>query len=182
MNERHDALLAAAKFIQVVNQIVTSMPGRQVATVGKIQTIPGAYNIISGKVILGLDVRDLDQSRIDMLFSKMKDEAQKIGQASGTKFSFKQVIDDKPALCDPRLQKLIENSAKQLKLTTKSLPSGATHDAQSIGRLAPMGVIFIPSIRGISHAPQEFSRPQDIANGANVLLGAVIHLDKETLK
>ena len=182
MNERHDALLAAAKFIQVVNQIVTSMPGRQVATVGKIQTIPGAYNIISGKVILGLDVRDLDQSRIDMLFSKMKDEAQKIGQASGTKFSFQPVIDDKPALCDPRLQQLIENSAKQLNLTTKSLPSGATHDAQSIGRLAPMGVIFIPSIGGISHAPQEFSRPQDIANGANVLLGAVIHLDRETLK
>jgi beta-ureidopropionase / N-carbamoyl-L-amino-acid hydrolase len=178
MNERHDALLAGAKFIESVNQIVTSIPGRQVATVGKIQTIPGAYNIVSGKVILGLDVRDLEESRIEMLFGKMKDEAQKIGQASGTKFSFQQVIDDKPALCDPRLQQIIENSAKQLDLTTKSLPSGATHDAQSIGRLAPMAVIFIPSIGGVSHAPQEFSRPQDISNGANVLLRSVIQLDK----
>ncbi len=178
MNERHDALLAGAKFIEAVNQIVTSIPGRQVATVGKIQTIPGAYNIIPGKVILGLDVRDLDQSRIEMLFGKMKDEAQKIGQASGTKFSFQQVIDDKPALCNERVRQVIEHSAKQLKFTTKSLPSGATHDAQSIGRLAPMGVIFIPSIGGISHAPQEFSRAQDISNGANVLLRSVIELDE----
>ncbi len=182
MNERHDALLAAAKFIQAVNQIVTSIPGRQVATVGKIQTIPGAYNIVSGKVILGLDVRDLEQSRIEMLFSKMQDEAQKIAQAGGTKFSFQPVIDDKPALCDPRLRQLIGSSAKQLNLSTKSLPSGATHDAQSIGRLAPMAVIFIPSIGGISHAPAEFSRPQDISNGANVLLRATIQLDKEVWK
>ena len=182
MNERHDALLAAAKFIQAVNQIVTSVPGRQVATVGKIQTIPGAYNIVPGKVILGLDVRDLDQSRIDMLFDRMNDEAQKISQASGTKFSFQQVIDDKPALCDKRLQQLIENSAKQLNFTTKSLPSGATHDAQSMARLVPVGMIFIPSIGGISHAPAEFSRPQDISNGANVLLRALIQLDKDTLK
>lgn len=178
MNERHDALLAGAKFIQAVNQIVTSIPGRQVATVGKIQTIPGAYNIIPGKVILGLDVRDLDQSRIEMLFGKMKDEAQKIGRAGGTKFSFQQVIDDKPALCDERVRQVIENSAKQLNFSTKSLPSGATHDAQSIGRLAPMGVIFIPSIGGISHAPQEFSRAHDVSNGANVLLRSVIQLDK----
>src|ERR1700723_662459 len=176
MNERHDALLAGAKFIGSVNQIVTSMPGRQVATVGKIQTIPGAYKIIPGKVILGLDVRDLEESRIEMLFGKMQDEAQKIGQASGTKFSFQQVIDDQPALCDPRVQQLIQNSAMQLNFTAKSLPSGATHDAQSIGRLAPMGVIFIPSIGGISHGPAECSPAQDISNGANVLLRSVIQL------
>jgi beta-ureidopropionase / N-carbamoyl-L-amino-acid hydrolase len=59
------------------------------------------------------------------------------------------------------------------------LPSGATHDAQSVARLAPSGMIFIPSIGGISHAPEEFSRPQDVVNGANVLLRSVLQLDAQ---
>ncbi len=180
MNQRHDALLAAAKFIEAVNRVATGIPGLQVATVGKIQAIPGAYNVIPGKVILGLDVRDLDESRIDMLFAKMRDEAQQIAQASGTKFSFNQIVADQPALTDQRLRKLIADSAKQLNLTTKLLPSGATHDAQSMARIAPIGMIFIPSIAGISHAPEEFSRPQDIANGANVLLRSVLQLDAQS--
>jgi N-carbamoyl-L-amino-acid hydrolase len=179
MNQRHDALLAGAKFIEAVNRVVISMPGRQVATVGRIQVIPGAYNIVPGKVILGLDVRDLDEARMDMVFSKIRDEAQKIGQASGTKFSYQQVVGDRPALCDPRLRQLVTESAKQLNLTTKLLPSGATQDAQSMARLAPSGMIFIPSIGGISHAPEEFSRPQDVVNGVNVLLRAVLHLDTQ---
>jgi beta-ureidopropionase / N-carbamoyl-L-amino-acid hydrolase len=180
MDQRHDALLAGAKFIEAVNRIITSIPGRQVGTVGKIQAIPGAYNVVPGRVILGLDVRDLDQARIDMLFSKIRDEAQQIGQASGTKFSFQQVVADRPALTDPRLRQFIADSARQLNLTTKLLPSGATHDAQSMARLAPSGMIFIPSIAGISHAPEEFSRPQDIINGANVLLGSVLRLDSQS--
>jgi N-carbamoyl-L-amino-acid hydrolase len=179
MNQRHDALLAGAKFIEAVNRIVTSIPGRQVGTVGKIQAIPGAYNVVPGRVVLGLDVRDLEQEKIDTLFSKMRNEAEQIGQASGTKFSFHQVVADKPALTDPRLRQIIADAAKQLNLSTKLLPSGATHDAQSMARLAPAGMIFVPSIGGISHAPEEFSRPQDIVNGANVLLGAVQRLDAQ---
>jgi N-carbamoyl-L-amino-acid hydrolase len=179
MNQRHDALLAGAKFIEAVNRVVTSMPGRQVGTVGRIQVIPGAYNIVPGKVILGLDVRDLEETRMDMVFSKIRDEAQQIGQASGTKFSYQQVVGDRPALCDPRLRQIVAESAKQLNLTTKLLPSGATQDAQSMARLAPSGMIFIPSIGGISHAPEEFSRPQDVVNGVNVLLRAVLQLDTQ---
>lgn len=179
MNQRHDALLAAARFIEAVNRVVTSVPGRQVGTVGRIQAIPGAYNVVPGRVMLGLDVRDLDESRIDMLFGRIRDEAEQIGQASGTKFSFQQIVSDRPALSDPRLRQLIADSAKQLNLTTKVLPSGATHDAQSMSRLAPSGMIFIPSIGGISHAPEEFSRPPDIVNGANVLLRTVLQLDSQ---
>jgi len=179
MNQRHDALLAAAKFIEAVNRVVTSVPGRQVGTVGRIQAIPGAYNVIPGKVILGIDLRDLDEARMDMLFGKIQDEAQQIAQASGTKFSFQQVVGDRPALTDPRLRQLIADSAKQLNLTTKLLPSGATQDAGSMARVAPSGMIFIPSIGGISHSPEEFSRPQDIINGANVLLRTVLQLDSQ---
>src|SRR5580693_3832719 len=180
MNQRHDALLAAAKFIEAVNRVVTSVPGRQVGTVGRIQAIPGAYNVIPGRVMLGLDLRDLDESRMDMLFGKIRDEAEQIGQASGTKFSFQQVVADRPALTDPRLRQLIADSAKQLNLSTKLLPSGATQDAGSMARVGPSGMIFIPSIGGISHSPEEFSRSQDIVNGANVLLRTVLQLDSQS--
>jgi N-carbamoyl-L-amino-acid hydrolase len=131
-------------------------------------------------VILGLDLRDLDESRIDMLSGKIRDEAEQIAQASGTKFNFQQVVADRPALTDPRLRQLIADSAKQLNLSTKLLPSGATQDAGSMARVAPSGMIFIPSIGGISHAPEEFSRPQDIVNGANVLLRSVLQLDSRS--
>jgi N-carbamoyl-L-amino-acid hydrolase len=79
---------------------------------------------------------------------------------------------------DPRVRAIIDQSAKELRLTTKQMPSGAGHDAQDMARIGPVGMIFIPSIGGISHSPKEFSRPQDIENGANVLLGAVMRVDQ----
>jgi N-carbamoyl-L-amino-acid hydrolase len=177
MNHRQDALLAAAKFIEAVNRVATSTPGRQVATVGRIEALPGAYNVIPGKVTLGLDLRDLQSSRMDEMFAQLQKDSAEIAATTGTKFSFHQIVDDKPVLTDPKMRKIITDSAATLHLTAKPEPSGATQDAQSIGHLAPMGMIFIPSIGGISHAPQEFSRPQDIVNGANVLLESVLTLD-----
>lgn len=178
MNNRRDALLAAAKFIEAVNRIVTSVPGRQVGTVGKIQAFPGAPNVIPGKVILTLELRDLDAAKIQMLFQKIRAEADQLAQASKVTFDFKDINTNIPAPTDPRIRAIIDSSAKELGLTTKQMPSGAGHDAQDMARLGPVGMIFIPSIGGISHSPKEFSRPQDIENGANVLLGALMRLDK----
>ncbi|HXH66665.1 MAG TPA: Zn-dependent hydrolase, partial [Candidatus Limnocylindrales bacterium] len=181
MDQRHDALLAAARLIEAVNREVTSIPGQQVGTVGRIQAIPGAYNVVPGKVILGLDVRDLDEARIKMVFDRIHHDADQIARTSGTKFSFQEIVDDRPALTDPRLRKIIADSANQLGLTTKLVPSGATQDAQSIGRLAPIGMIFVPSVGGISHAPEELTQPQDVINGVNVLLRSVLQLDSQNL-
>ena len=79
---------------------------------------------------------------------------------------------------DPRVRSLIAESAKELSLTTKVMPSGAGHDAQAMATLGPMGMIFVPSIGGISHSPKELSRPNDIVNGANVLLATLLRLDE----
>lgn len=179
MNNRRDALLAAAKFIEAVNRVVTSIPGRQVGTVGKIQAFPGAPNVIPGKVVLTLELRDLDGAKIQMLYQKIRAEADQIATASKVTFDFKELNTNIPAPTDPRIRAIIDSSAKELGLTTKQMPSGAGHDAQDMARLGPVGMIFIPSIGGISHAPKEFSRPQDIENGANVLLGALMRLDAE---
>ena len=177
MNQRHDALLAAARIIEAVNRVVTSMPGRQVGTVGRIGVVPGAYNVIAGEVIMGLDLRDLDSARIELLYQQIVAEAQGIAQATGTTVQFTEVTMDLPAPTDPGIRQFIADAAKALGLSTKPMPSGATHDAQSIARIAPIGMIFIPSAGGISHSPREYSRPQDITNGANVLLLTLLKLD-----
>src|SRR5258708_7581858 len=179
MNQRHDALLAGARFIEMVNKVVTGIPGRQVGTVGWIKPQPGAYNVIPGKVTLGLELRDLDASKINEMFTRIRGEAEQIGKLNGTRFSFSEPTMIHPALTDKRVQKLVDDNAKSLRLTTKLMPSGAGHDAQEIARIGPVGMIFIPSIGGISHSPKEFSRPEDIANGANVLLQTVLGLDKQ---
>lgn len=177
MNNRRDALLAAAKFIEAVNRVVTSVPGRQVGTVGRIQAFPGAPNVIPGKVVLTLELRDLDAAKIQMLFQKISAEADQIAQTSQVTFDFKPLNTNIPAPTDPRVRALIDQSAKELGLSTKVMPSGAGHDAQDMARIGPVGMIFIPSIGGISHSPKEYSTRKDIENGANVLLGALLKLD-----
>jgi len=178
MNNRQDALLAAAKFIEAVNRVVTSVPGRQVGTVGRINALPGAPNVIPGKVVLSLELRDLDAAKINMLFEKIQAEAQKIAADSKTKFDFKEINVNIPAPTDPQIRSMISVAARELGLTTKQMPSGAGHDAQDMARLGPVGMIFVPSVGGISHSPREFSRPEDIANGANVLLHTLLRLDR----
>jgi N-carbamoyl-L-amino-acid hydrolase len=164
MNNRQDALLAGAKFIESVNRIVTS--------------VPGAPNVIPGKVVLSLELRDLDAAKINMLYEKIRAEAQQIAAASRTKFDFKEINVNIPAPTDTRIRGLIGEAAKELGLSTKLMPSGAGHDAQDMARLGPVGMIFVPSVGGISHSPREFSHPEDIANGANVLLHTLLKLDR----
>jgi N-carbamoyl-L-amino-acid hydrolase len=177
MNQRKDALLAAAHYIVAVNRIVTSVPGRQVGTVGKIQAFPGAFNIVPGKVATSLGLRDLDAAKVQMLYEKIQAEVRQIEAATGTKFEFKQVTSSQPAPTDARFRRAIDEAAKQLGFTTKLLPSGAGHDAQEIAHICPIGMIFIPSRDGISHSPREFSTPEDITNGTNVLLHTLLKVD-----
>jgi beta-ureidopropionase / N-carbamoyl-L-amino-acid hydrolase len=181
MKGRRDALLAAAKYIEAVNRAVTSVPGRQVGTVGKIQAFPGAYNVIPGKVTTSLGLRDLDAAKTQMIFRKIQEEVRQIEKTTGTKFEFKQTNATPPAPTDVRVRRVIDEAARQLGFTTKFMPSGAGHDAQELAHLGPVGMIFIPSLDGISHSPREFSRPEDVTNGTNVLLHTLLRLDSTKL-
>ena len=112
-----------------------------------------------------------------MLYEKIRAGADQIGAATGTKFTYKPINENIPALTSEPIREKISEAAKDLGLTTKQMPSGAGHDAQDMALLGPMGMIFVPSVAGISHSPQEFSRPADIVNGANVLLHTLLKLD-----
>lgn len=180
MNERRDAMLSAARFTEMVNRVVTGEPGRQVGTVGRIQAFPGAPNVVPGKVTCTLELRDLDDRKVQRLYETIVRESATIGRRNDTSFAFHEFVSHESALCDERVRAIIGATAKELGFSTKSLPSGAGHDAQNMARVCPMGMIFIPSVGGISHAPKEYSRPQDITNGANVLLAALLRMDAAT--
>jgi len=177
MDQRHDAMLSAARFVDMVNRVVRAEPGRQVGTVGRLLAFPGAPNVIPGRVVCTLELRDLDASKIQRLFDGILGEAGRIGDANGTTFEFHSLHENVPAPSDPAIRAIIDDAAKELKLTTRHMPSGAGHDAQAMAQLGPMGMIFIPSIGGVSHSPKEFSMATDIERGARVLMGALLKAD-----
>jgi N-carbamoyl-L-amino-acid hydrolase len=180
MDQRQDALLAAARLIIAVNEIVTGAPGRQVGTVGRIRAEPGAPNVIPGRVVMSLELRDLSADTIRALFAEIQAAAERIAGASGTRISFSHLdVSAVPAPTDPLIRGAIAAAAERLGLSYQLMPSGAGHDAQNMARVAPTGLIFVPSVGGISHAPGEYTRPEDMANGAAVLLQTILALDRE---
>ena len=147
---------------------------------GKIAVQPGAYNVIPGKVVMGLEIRDLEADKIEMLFAAIEKRAATIAKDSKTSIQFLlQPNESKPALTDKKLQQVINTNAKALGFRTKFMQSGAGHDSQHMASIAPSAMIFIPSVAGISHSPKEFSTATDIANGANVLLQTILAIDKD---
>src|SRR4029079_6441140 len=158
MNRRRDALLVASQCIQAVNRIVRSVPGRQVGTVGKIRVEPGAYNVIPGRVVFGLELRELDDAKTMGFYRRIPAEFERLARAGGCTISFQETLASVPALTDPKIRRTIAAAARGLGLAPMELPSGAGHDAQEMARLGPAGMIFIPSQGGISHSPREYSK------------------------
>ena len=177
MDQRQDALLAAARFIDAVNRVVRQTPGRQVGTVGRMAVSPGAPNVIPGQVELSLEIRDLSMEKIDQVHEHIRTAAHPIAEDTGTTYHYDHFYTSRAALTDVGIRQYIANAADDLGLSALSMPSGAGHDAQSIALVAPIGMIFVPSVHGISHSPNEFSRPDDITNGADVLLHTTLRLD-----
>ncbi len=178
MDQRQDALLAAARFVDMVNRVVRADPGRQVGTVGRLQAFPGAPNVIPGRVVCTLELRDLEAAKIDRLYAAITDEARRIGEANRTTFAYHSLHENVPAPSDPAMRQIIADAAGEAGYSSRLMPSGAGHDAQAMAQLGPMGMIFIPSIGGISHSPKEYSTPEDVVRGAAVLMGAVLRADK----
>ena len=183
MNKRRDAMVAAARLTLDINEIVTQTPGQQVGTVGRIRAEPGAPNVIPGRVVMSLELRDLSTEKIENIFDRIEAAARSIGEEMGTEIAFEPLyVSAVPPPTDERVRRLIDESARSLGLTTKRLASGAGHDAQEMARIAPTGMIFVPSVDGISHSPKEFTRPEDMANGANVLLQTILRIDRGELE
>jgi len=171
-------LLAASKLIVQINEIVRKIEGSQVATVGRVKAEPGAPNVIPGKVVASLEIRDLSNEKIQMVFEKIEEAAKVLEAESGISIAFTEAFLSSSALTDQAIQKVIADNAKKLGLSLQYMPSGAGHDTQDMALVAPSGMIFVPSKDGISHAPDEFTSTLDMANGATVLFQSILALDR----
>ncbi len=177
MNQRRDALVTASKIILAVRELVTAEPGRQVGTVGYVRVEPGAPNVIPGRVEFPVEIRDLSMEKVKMLAERVRSQAADIAAADKVGFTWELTNSHEGALTDRRIRGMIQKAAEEMRVVTLTMPSGAGHDAQSMAKLCPMGMIFAPSKDGISHSPQEYSRPEEIACGCEALYRTILRLD-----
>jgi len=178
MHLRKDALVAASQVVLVVNELAIQTPGEQVATVGFLNVVPNAVNIVPGRVELKIDLRDLSQTHLDDLVKQMRRQFAEIAAATQTEIVMTQALHVLPTLAEPKIQETIALVCQQLGLSYCHLPSRAGHDAQEIGRFTDMGMIFVPSDAGVSHAEDEYTSPEQCTQGANVLLQTFLELDQ----
>lgn len=179
MNRRKDALAAASKDVLAVRDVVRSEQGTQVGNVGNMNVQPGANNVVPRRAEFPVQLRDLDGAKVDRMWKQIQQKFAEIDKAENVQTSCSLLNHSDPARTDPKLQAAIREAAKALNLGTTDLPSFAGHDAQEIARIAPMGMIFVPSKDGISHSPKEFTPWQDVANGAEVLYRSILLLDQQ---
>ncbi len=177
MDERQDAMLAASRVVVAVNETVTARPGRHVGTVGRLEVTPNSPNVIPGRVTLSVELRDLAETTLAGLGDEIRQRTSAIARETRTDITMTLASRNPSALAAAGMQRAIGRAAESARLEATRLPSGAGHDAQMIAALCPMGMIFVPSIGGISHSPMELTTWDDCARGAAVLLGAILDVD-----
>ena len=181
MNARRDSLLSASRVIQAVNAIAASEEVCRVGTVGMASVTPNAVNVVPGEVGLGVEFRDIDMSRLEEAGRRMKEVSREIAEATGTEIFVSQVEFGQSAPTTRELQDMVTAASQRLGLTSHHIPSGAGHDAQAMGAITDIAMIFVPNLDGISHSPLEYATPEACADGANVLLNSLLIAD-ESLK
>jgi N-carbamoyl-L-amino-acid hydrolase len=170
MDSRRDAGLGAAAFVEGVHRTVTAEFPASVATVGRIELEPGAFNVVPGRARVALEFRDASSEALDQLEQRLLQEADAVAAARRLGLTVQPVGRWEPTALDASIGETIAVAAAALGLDALELPSGAGHDAQALATIAPAGMIFVPSACGISHHPDEYTSWADCVNGANVLL------------
>jgi N-carbamoyl-L-amino-acid hydrolase len=179
MDQRQDALVAAAQVVLAVQALALEHPGDPVATVGKFEVWPNAANVVPGVVQCSVDLRDLDPEVLSALTVELQRRLALIAEASGCRVTMEPQFSVDPTPADPALMDAIEAAATELSFSHSALPSRASHDAQELGRRWPMGMVFVPSHRGLSHSSAEYTSLEQCVAGTAVLLLAFLRLDAQ---
>ncbi|MGL5513324.1 MAG: Zn-dependent hydrolase [Sporomusa sp.] len=174
---RQDALTAAAEIILKVEHLAAAEGHNgTVGTTGVIQAEPGAMNVIPGRVELGIDIRSISQISKEQVVAALMTAIGEIQERRGVGVAIATLADGKPVAISREIVDFLHDIAKQQKLTSMQMPSGAGHDAMHLAAIAPTGMIFVPCKGGISHNPAEWASIEDITAGARLLLDAVTQL------
>ena len=178
MPARRDALVSASKLVLAVERVAKELETCRVATVGSIQAHPNAVNVVPGNVRLGLEFRDISMDALGGAERELRQAAAAIAESDGVEMEISRHRFNQSVPITTWMQDLVEEAANRTRLAHVRLPSGAGHDAQAIAAVTDMAMIFVPSVNGISHSPEEYSTPQDCANGAQVLLQLLLLADQ----
>ncbi len=173
MDARRDAAVAAARVIIAARDTVVSDFPDSVITVGDVRLEPGAFNVVPGLARLSLEFRSQNENELNAIQSAIFTRFRADAEAHGIELEVTQVARWPLTVLDPAVIEAIERASAALQLTTTRLASGAGHDAQALAPITPTGMIFIPSVGGVSHSSHEYTAWEDVVNGANLLLGTV---------
>jgi ureidoglycolate amidohydrolase len=184
MPDRRDALCAAAEMILSVETHALAANKKSdgvdtVATVGMVGVHPGAVNSVPSRVTLTLDIRDTDVSRRDSVMAAFHADIAAIEKARGVKVTEEKINADAPAKSSEHIVATLEEICKAEGASYKKMVSRAYHDSNFIALVAPIAMIFIPCRNGVSHRPDEYAKPEDIALGTRVLALALAKLANE---
>ena len=176
MSLRHDPAYVAAEITVFLRNLAKDLGGDQVCTVGKIDLHPNLTNVVPARATLTLDVRNTDEKILQIAESKIKDFLSQIAVSEGVEIKTRQLARFEPVIFDDIVIDLVESIAKEQNNSVQRMPSGAGHDAQMLARVCPAGMIFVPSVKGISHNAAEFTDEADLNAGANILLHTMLAL------
>jgi N-carbamoyl-L-amino-acid hydrolase len=176
MHLRRDPLIAAAEIIQGVERIATMEDDIAVATVGRVAVEPNVINTIPGKVVFSVDFRHPDEAVLDTQVSRLEALVEHVCAERKVEGKVDTFWRSRPTPFDPAIVAAIRDTVRALGLGERDLWSGAAHDAKYMADIVPSGMIFVRSQGGLSHAEGEYSTPEDIEAGANVLLLAALQL------
>ena len=178
MSMRRDAMSSAAQIALAVRRIAGEMEVVRVGTVGSMEVHPNAGNVIPGRVQVGIEFRDERMESLAAAEVELRRTAEEVAHAENVAISVTAQRNTPSVPIGGHMQQLIADAAGIAGLEYVNLPSGAGHDAQAIASITPAAMVFVPSVGGISHAPAEYTTPQDCANGAQVLLNALLLADE----
>lgn len=177
MDLRHDALAAAARLISAVEEIARAHPGA-VGTVGKVEVLPNQGNVIPAQVTLMVEMRSLDMSEVDEMWARLLDVTQSACAERGVTWQgFNETRMD-PVRPPLWLHELVLGVCRRHDPAALAIPSGAGHDTNYLALVAPAALIFVPSVDGRSHAPEEYTAPADLARGVQALADSIVALDQ----
>jgi N-carbamoyl-L-amino-acid hydrolase len=178
MKYRRSAALAAAKIILFCDQLTRDIEGT-VANTGRIVTEPGNVNVVPGRVVMTLDLRNPDDARLAEVERRLDSYLAELRRDGSIAVERRDLARFPAQPFDPAMIALVEETAHGLGHSVRRMHSGAGHDAQMMATLVPSAMIFVPSVKGISHNPAEFTRDEDCIAGADILLAAALRLADE---
>lgn len=176
MTIRKDALAAAANWMTYIESATAACAPDIVATVGSLQCLPGAANVIPGEVLLTLDIRSPRDADLEALLENLLSEAQQIAAQRGATFDSEIYYSIPATPCDAGLQRQLTSAIASVQGRSLSLPSGAGHDAIAIAQLWPVGMMFVRCERGISHHPAEAITEADVMQAVQAYTQTVVKL------